>query len=92
MKMQRIVPLMTAALVAGACTGETASPTAADGTLAAPAGPRRDGSQMTGSGGYTGGGEAPSYDPAPAPGPGGTQPADSTSLTGRCCQMGGSGG
>jgi hypothetical protein len=84
MKMHRIVPLMTAALVAGACTGETASPTAVDGTLAAPAGPRMEGSQI-------GGGETPSYDPAPTPTPGATQPADSTQLTGRCCQMGGSG-
>ncbi|HEU4452350.1 MAG TPA: hypothetical protein VFR81_04790 [Longimicrobium sp.] len=88
MKMQRIVPLMTAALVAGACTGETASPTAVDGTLAAPAGPRMEGSQMGGSGGFTGGGEEPLYNPTA----GSTTPTDSTALTGRGSQMGGSGG
>jgi len=76
MKMQRILPIMTAALVAGACTGDTTSPTAA------PAGPRMDGSQAGGSGGVTGG-ETPSYEST-------TPPDDSTALT-RCCQMGGSG-
>jgi len=79
MKMQRIVPLMTAALVAGACTGETASPTAVDGALA-PAGPQMEGSPTGGSGG----GEEPSYNPT-------TPPTDSTGVM-RCCQMGGSGG
>jgi len=81
MKMQRIVPLMTAALVAGACTGDATAPTAADGALA-PAGPRMEGSPT---------GDEPSYNPTPTPTPGAT-PADSTALVGRCCQMGGSGG
>jgi hypothetical protein len=77
MKMQRIVPLMTAALVAGACTGDTTSPTTAEDMLTAPAGPRMEGSPVGGTGG-----EEPSYNPATT---------DSTALT-RCCQMGGSGG
>jgi hypothetical protein len=87
MKMQRILPLMTAALVAGACTGESTSPTAADGALAAPAGPRMEGSQMGGSGGFTGG-EEPAYNPTT----GGPALTDTTTLTGRGSQMGGSGG
>jgi hypothetical protein len=41
-----------------------------------------EGSQMGGSGGFTGGGEESSYNPTAT---------DSTALT-RCCQMGGSGG
>ncbi len=87
MKMQRIIPLMTAALVAGACTGDATSPTAAEGTLAAPGGPRMEGSQMGGSGGFTGGGEEPSYNPTSGP-----ALTDTTALTGRGSQMGGSGG
>lgn len=99
MKMHRILPLAAAVLLAAGCSAATPTAPAADaadqkGIIMGGSGgytgsgPRMDGVNMGGSGGFTGGTEGT----ATTSSNGGTLPGDSTSITGRGVQMGGSGG
>lgn len=83
MRLHRALPLVAAVLLAACQAGDATAPTLA------PADARMEGSQMGGSGGYTGtsGTSTTSGTETTT-----TQGTDSTSVTGRGSQMGGSGG
>lgn len=101
MTLRRILPLAAAVLVAAGCNAGDATYSSPDlgagqkglimggsGGFTAPGAPRLNGANMGGSGGLVGGGEETTSTSSTSV----TAPGDTTSVTGRGVQMGGSGG
>lgn len=104
MTLRRILPLTAVVLLVAACNAGDATYSSPDseslgqkglimggsGGYTAPSAPRMDGVQMGGSGGFVGGGEETTTTTTNSSGT--TTPSDSTAVSGRGVNMGGSGG